>query len=66
MFLFVYLAANHFPWSYRFRPDLAPQWQDLATILRRSTNICGGRRMSAQDYAGFLARLKQNFPASRS
>ena len=29
MFLFVYLAANHFPWTYRFRPDLAPQWQDL-------------------------------------
>jgi hypothetical protein len=62
MFLFVYLAANHFPWSYRFRPDLAPQWQDLNNppaineYLRRQA-------MSAQDYAGFVAGLKQNFPA---
>jgi hypothetical protein len=62
MFLFVYLAANHFPWSYRFRPDLAPQWQDLNNppaineYLRRQA-------MSAQDYAGFLAGLKQNFPS---
>ncbi len=61
MFLFVYLAANHFPWSYRFRPDLAPQWQDLNNppavneYLRRQA-------MSAQDYAGFLAGLQQNFP----
>jgi hypothetical protein len=61
MFLFVYLAANHFPWSYRFRPDLAPQWQDLSNppavneYLRRQA-------MSAQDYAGFLAGLQQNFP----
>jgi hypothetical protein len=22
MFLFVYLAANHFPWDHRYRPDL--------------------------------------------
>lgn len=61
MFLFVYLAANHFPWSYRFRPDLAPQWRDLENpppvneYLRRQA-------MSAQDYAGFLASLKQKFP----
>lgn len=62
MFLFVYLAANHFPWSYRFRPDLAPQWQDLNNppavneYLRRQA-------MSAEDYAGFLAGLRQNFPS---
>ena len=29
MFLYVYLAANHFPWDYRWRPDLLPDWQDL-------------------------------------
>jgi hypothetical protein len=62
MFLFVYLAANHFPWSYRFRPDLAPQWQDLNNppgvneYLRRQA-------MSAQDYAAFVAGLRQNFPS---
>lgn len=61
MFMYVYLAANHFPWGYRFRPDLLPQWRDLENkpdineYLRRQT-------MSAQDYAAFLAGLKQNFP----
>jgi hypothetical protein len=61
MFLFVYLAANHFPWDYRFRPDLMPQWRDLENkpevneYLRRQS-------MSAQDYAAFVASLKQNYP----
>jgi Sulfatase len=66
MFVFVYLAANHFPWNYRWRPDLAPQWQDLGNktldnkpivdeYLRRQT-------MGMQDYADFLARLKREFP----
>src|SRR5262249_9625892 len=27
MFVFVYLAANHFPWNYRYQPDLMPQWK---------------------------------------
>jgi hypothetical protein len=61
MFMFVYLAANHFPWDYRYRPDLMPQWKDFGNLplvdeyLRRQT-------MSAQDYADFLARLKRQFP----
>src|SRR6516162_6495267 len=28
MFLFVYLAENHFPWDYRWRPDLMPEWRN--------------------------------------
>jgi hypothetical protein len=61
MFLFVYLAANHFPWDYRFHADLFPQWRDLENkpeineYLRRQA-------MSAQDYAAFLAGLKKSFP----
>jgi phosphoglycerol transferase MdoB-like AlkP superfamily enzyme len=61
MFVFVYLAANHFPWTHRYRPDLMPQWQDLGNpalvdeYLRRQA-------MSAQHYAEFLAQLKQRFP----
>jgi hypothetical protein len=61
MFVFVYLAANHFPWNYRYRPDLMPQWRDLGNkppideYLRRQA-------MSAQDYADFVARLKRQFP----
>jgi Sulfatase len=61
MFLFVYLAANHFPWTYRFRPELAKEWRDLDNpapineYLRRQA-------MSAQDYAGFVEGLKKRFP----
>ena len=61
MFMFVYLAANHFPWDFRYRPDLMPQWKDLGNVppvdeyLRRQA-------MSAKDYSEFLARLKRQFP----
>jgi hypothetical protein len=61
MFVFVYLAANHFPWDFRYRPDLVPQWKDLGNVppvdeyLRRQA-------LSAQNYADFLARLKREFP----
>lgn len=61
MFVFVYLAANHFPWDDRYRPDLMPLWKDLGNpppvdeYLRRQA-------MSAQNYADFRARLKREFP----
>ena len=61
MFMFVYLAANHFPWDHRYRPDLMPQWRDLGNVppvdeyLRRQA-------MSVKDYADFRARLKRDFP----
>src|SRR5262245_16200342 len=60
-FVFVYLGANHFPWNYRWRPDLMPQWKDpgngsvIDEYLRRQT-------MAMQDYADFVARLKRDFP----
>jgi Sulfatase len=61
MFVFVYLAANHFPWDFRYRPDLMPQWRNLGNVppvdeyLRRQA-------LSAQNYSDFLARLKREFP----
>ena len=61
MFVFVYLAANHFPWNHRYRPDLMPQWKDPGNVapvdeyLRRQA-------MSAKDYVDFLTRLKREFP----
>jgi hypothetical protein len=61
MFFFIYLAANHFPWDHRYRPDLMPQWKDAGNVppvdeyLRRQA-------LSAQNYADFLARLKREFP----
>ena len=61
LFIFVFLAANHFPWGYRYRPELTPQWRELGNqpkideYLRRQT-------MSTHDYAAFLGRLKREFP----
>ena len=61
LFMFTYTAANHFPWSYRFRPALTPSWRDLGNdpetdeYLRRQW-------MSARDYAEFVGRLKRDFP----
>ena len=61
LFLLVYTAQNHFPWSFRFRPDLAPEWLDLGNrpdvdeYLRR-------QHLSAVDYQAFVARLARDFP----
>jgi phosphoglycerol transferase MdoB-like AlkP superfamily enzyme len=61
MFLFVYLAENHYPWDYRWRPDLMTEWKALGNkpeideYLRRQT-------MSFRDYAELLNRLKRDFP----
>ncbi len=61
-FMFVYLAANHFPWETRFRPDLTPFWRKpgnepiVDEYLRRQA-------MSADDYGAFIAGLKKKFPA---
>jgi hypothetical protein len=61
LFMLVYLAANHFPWETRFRPDLTPSWRDpgnepvVDEYLRRQA-------MSADDYKAFIAGLKKKFP----
>ena len=61
MFFFVYLAQNHYPWNYRWRPDLLPEWKDpgnraeVDEYLRRQT-------MSFRDYAELRERLKREFP----
>ena len=62
LFTFVYLAANHFPWETKFRPELLPSWRKpgnepvVDEYLRR-------QQMSANDYAAFVAGLKKKFPA---
>jgi phosphoglycerol transferase MdoB-like AlkP superfamily enzyme len=61
-FTFVYLAANHFPWETKYRPELTPNWRNAGNApvvdeyLRRQA-------MSVTDYAAFLARLKKQFPS---
>jgi hypothetical protein len=60
LFMFVYLAANHFPWETKFRPDLTPSWRApgntpvVDEYLRRQA-------MSAGDYGAFIANLKKQF-----
>jgi Sulfatase len=62
LFMFIYLAANHFPWETKFRADLTPSWRNpgnepvVDEYLRRQA-------MSADDYGAFVAKLKKQFPA---
>ena len=61
MFILVYLAANHYPWNYRWRPELMPEWKapgnapDVDEYLRRQT-------MSFGAYAELRDRLARQFP----
>jgi Sulfatase len=60
LFLYVYNAANHFPWDTRLRPELTPDWRDLGNgpsideYIRR-------QGMTAHDYSELLERLRQEF-----
>jgi phosphoglycerol transferase MdoB-like AlkP superfamily enzyme len=61
LFAFVYLAANHFPFTRSWQPDLMPGWRDpgntpaVDEYLRRQAR-------SVQDYQAFLDRLNREFP----
>ena len=61
VFVFVYLAINHFPWNYRYRPDLMPDWVnpgnpfEIDEYLRR-------QEMSARDYANSGSGSAASFP----
>ncbi|WP_334418163.1 MULTISPECIES: sulfatase-like hydrolase/transferase [unclassified Bradyrhizobium] len=62
VFMFVYLTANHFPWTDVYRPDLTPPgWTppgntaEVDEYIRRQT-------MTANDYREFTERLKRDYP----
>lgn len=61
VFMFVYLTANHFPWTSAYRPDLTPDWTppgntaEIDEYIRRQT-------MTAKDYRDFTARLAEDYP----
>ena len=61
LFMFVYTAANHFPWFYRYKPELTPGWEETGNsfevdeYLRRQS-------MSFRDYPAFIDGLKRSFP----
>jgi phosphoglycerol transferase MdoB-like AlkP superfamily enzyme len=61
VFMFVYLTANHFPWTSVYRPDLTPDWTppgntaEIDEYIRRQS-------MTAKDYRDFTARLARDYP----
>ena len=61
VFMYLYLTANHFPWTDVYRPELTADWKppgnsaETDEFIRRQT-------MTAQDYEKFVARLKQDYP----
>jgi phosphoglycerol transferase MdoB-like AlkP superfamily enzyme len=63
MFLFVYLAENHYPWNYRWRPELMPDWKDQGNTSPGVDEYLRRQSMSFHDYAGLLDRLKRKFPS---
>jgi sulfatase-like protein len=65
MFLFVYLAENHYPWNYRWRPDLLPEWRDPGNSRPEIDEYLRRQALSARDYAELLGRLKREFPDER-
>jgi hypothetical protein len=62
MFLFVYLAQNHYPWNYRWRPDLLPEWKGPGNIRAEVDEYLRRQTMSSRDYAELRERLKREFP----
>ncbi|MBV9556324.1 MAG: sulfatase-like hydrolase/transferase, partial [Pseudolabrys sp.] len=61
MFAYVYLDANHFPFSRSWHPDLMPGWQDLGNTPEVDEYLRRQAR-SVQDYQAFVQRLKRDFP----
>jgi hypothetical protein len=61
VFMFVYLTANHFPWTSTYRPDLTPDWTppgntaEIDEYIRRQA-------MTAKDYRDFTTRLARDYP----
>lgn len=65
MFVFTYLMANHFPWTFRYRDELSADWRDLGNgdvNGHRIDEYLRRQEMSAHDYKAFVARLKRDFP----
>jgi hypothetical protein len=61
VFMFLYLTANHFPWTDVYRPELTPGWKapgntdEIDEYIRRQT-------VTARDYGEFIEKLKRDHP----
>ena len=61
VFMFLYLTANHFPWTDVYKPELTPGWTPPGNTAETDEYI---RRqiVTAHDYGEFVARLKRDYP----
>jgi hypothetical protein len=61
VFMFLYLTANHFPWTDVYNPELTPGWTppgnsaETDEYIRRQT-------VTARDYGDFVAKLRRDYP----
>ena len=59
--MFLYLTANHFPWTDVYKPELTPDWTppgntaEIDEYIRRQI-------VTARDYGEFVAKLKHDYP----
>ncbi len=61
IFMFVYLTANHFPWTNVYRPDLTPGWTGYGNSAEVDEYI-RRQRMTARAYDSFRQQLARDFP----
>ena len=61
LFTFVYLAANHFPWTTVFRPELTPDWKGPGNTAEVDEYI-RRQAMTVDAYNNFVAQLKAKYP----
>ena len=61
IFMFLYLTANHFPWTSVYRPDLTPDWTPPGNTPETDEYI-RRQAMTAKDYRDFTARLAHDYP----
>jgi phosphoglycerol transferase MdoB-like AlkP superfamily enzyme len=61
LFMFVYTAANHFPWNFRYHPHLTPDWKETGNAFEVDEYL-RRQSMSVRDYSAFIEGLKKQFP----
>jgi hypothetical protein len=59
--MFLYLTANHFPWTDVYKPELTPDWTPPGNTAETDEYI---RRqvVTARSYGDFVAKLKRDYP----
>lgn len=62
VFMFVYLTANHFPWTDVYRPDLTPHGWTPPGNTAEVDEYIRRQAMTAGDYREFTERLQRDYP----